>query len=104
MALQLLEISCHLVQTNYYDFSGYNTVTTNDCNYYETSHYRPLVGNLIAARIFHDSTISVPDDFGKFITKNTIDNHIILLKKQIDEYEESTKHDDLLNLKPFKSK
>ena len=58
--------------TSFYDFSGYNSVTMNDANYYEMSHYRPRVGSLMAARIFHDNTISVPRDFGKFIEKGTL--------------------------------
>lgn len=87
--------------TDYYDFSGYNTITTNDCNYYETSHYRPLVGELIAARIFHDSSINVPHDFGKLVTKSSINDHLIFLKKQIYQHEKSTIYHDLVN---FKSK
>ena len=58
--------------TSFYDFSGYNSVTKNDANYYEMSHYRPQVGTLVAARIFHDENISVPKDFGKFIAKGTL--------------------------------
>jgi len=58
--------------TSFYDFSGYNSITRNNANYYEMSHYRPLVGTLMAARIFHDKTISVPKDFGKFIEKGSL--------------------------------
>ena len=36
----------HLI-TDFYDFSGLNEITTNNFNYYETSHYRPLVGEII---------------------------------------------------------
>lgn len=55
--------------TDFYDFSGYNSITTNNCNYYEISHYRPLVGKLIAARIFNSKKLHVPADFGKHIKK-----------------------------------
>ena len=58
--------------TDFYNFATYNTITNNDCNYYETSHYRPHVANLIAARIFKDKNISLPDDFGKFIAKGSL--------------------------------
>jgi len=58
--------------TSFYDFSGYNSVTMNNANYYEMSHYRPRVGSLMAARIFDDKNISVPKDFGKFIAKGTL--------------------------------
>lgn len=60
--------------TGFYDFSGYNSVTENDCNYYEMSHYRPYVGKLIAGRIFNDKTINIPNDFGKFIKKGSLND------------------------------
>lgn len=70
-------------EVNYYDFSGYNSVTTNNCNYYEFSHYRPIVSKLIAARIFHDKSIKVPNDFGIYITKDNINNYIYKLRKKL---------------------
>jgi len=60
--------------TDFYNFSGYNSITKNDCNYYEVSHYRPMIGELIAARIFNDTNISLPNDFGIWITKENIDS------------------------------
>lgn len=78
--------------TNFYDFSGYNSVTENNCNYYETSHYRPKIGKLIAGRIFHDNNIDIPDDFGILVTKETIKDHLIKRKEQIlkrDNYEKN---------------
>ena len=76
--------------TEYYDFSGYNSITTNNCNYYEASHYRPLVGKLIASKIFQDKKIAVPNDFGVWVTKSTIKRHIEELKKEYLKYD-STK-------------
>jgi len=58
--------------TSFYDFSGYNSVTENDCNYYEMSHYRPHVAKWIAGRIFNDKNITLPHDFGKFIKKGML--------------------------------
>jgi len=72
--------------TNFYDFSGYNSITINNCNYYEESHYRPLVAKLIAGRIFNDKSIQVPDDFGIYITKDNINMHLQNIKKQIIDY------------------
>ena len=73
--------------TDFYDFSGYNTITLNNCNYYEESHYRPLVGEIIASRIFNDKTVKVPKDFGILVTKENINQHLIDLKKQIINYD-----------------
>jgi len=62
--------------TDFYDFSGYNSITTNNCNYYETSHYRPHIGELIAGRIFKDKNISIPNDFGTWVTKENVDKYL----------------------------
>jgi len=77
--------------TNFHDFSGYNSITNNNCNYYEYSHYRPLVGELISAKIFRDKNINVPEDFGIYVTKDNIDKHIINIKKQIENHDKWNK-------------
>ena len=75
------EFKRRLVQlTNYYDFSGLNDVTTNNYYYYETSHYRPLVGDMIVNRIFHDGN----KDFGAYVTKDNIEEHIKRLNNQVN--------------------
>gem|GEM_PF-6981324 len=68
--------------TDYWDFSGYNSITTNDCNYYENSHYRSKIGNLIMAKIFNDKNISIPADFGVKLTKENIEAHLTKLKTE----------------------
>jgi hypothetical protein len=68
--------------TNYRDFSGFNTINNNSYYYYETSHYRIIAGDLIACRMINCANIKVPEDFGVFITKENVDDHI---KKQNDE-------------------
>jgi hypothetical protein len=77
---------------DFYDFSGYNSVTTNNCNYYEISHYRPHVGELIAARIFNNRSVDVPNDFGIFVNKNNIHAHLNKLKEEIASYELRKEH------------
>jgi len=69
--------------TDFYDFSGYNSITTNNCNYYERSHYRPEVGELIAARIFNSKEVKVPNDFGKLVTKKNIKEYLNIRKEEI---------------------
>lgn len=70
--------------TDFYDFSGYNSVTTNNCNYYEWSHYRPYVGEWIAARIFGDRSVEVPQDFGVHVDRNNVAAHLETLRRGID--------------------
>lgn len=72
--------------TNYWDFSGYNSVTTNNENYYEYSHYRPKVSELIAGRIFYDTNLSIPSDFGVFVTQKMLKQHLSDLKRQREDY------------------
>lgn len=72
----------------YWDFSGYNSITTDNKNYYEHSHYRENVSKLIAARIFNDTTIAVPNDFGKHV-------HLENIKRHLEERKEELKHNDL---------
>ena len=60
----------------FWDFSGYNSVTTDNRNYLDHSHYNPSVSRLIAARIFNDQTVTVPSDFGVWVTKKNIDSHL----------------------------
>ncbi|WP_295159133.1 hypothetical protein [Selenomonas sp. AE3005] len=64
---------------DYYDFSGLNDITTNNYYYYETSHYRPLVGDMIINRIFHNGN----DDFGYYVTKENVENHLQKLDAQL---------------------
>lgn len=70
--------------TDYWDFSGLNTVTTNNYFWYETSHYRTIVGNLIICRITSCAidNMSIPNDFGMFVTRENVSDHI---KKQKDD-------------------
>ena len=69
--------------SGFYDFSGLNSVTTDNYNYYETSHYRPKVGDLVIARIFNDRNIKVPEDFGQWVTAENIDLHLKALRQQV---------------------
>jgi hypothetical protein len=68
--------------SGFYDFSGLNSVTTDNYNYYETSHFRRNVGDLVIARIFNDRSINVPEDFGQWVTAENIDLHLKAIRKQ----------------------
>jgi hypothetical protein len=62
--------------TAFWDFSGYNSITTDNRNYLDHSHYKPSVSRLIAARIFNDKTVTVPRDFGVWVTEKNIDSYL----------------------------
>jgi hypothetical protein len=66
----------------YYDFSGLNSITTNNYYYYETSHFRPVVGDMMLNIMFQTPEIEVPGDFGFRVSSVNVDTH---LKKQCKE-------------------
>ena len=72
---------------DFYNFSGYNSITLDNYNYYENSHYLSKTGDLIASKIFNDETVDIPKDFGDLITKENSNKYLKLLKKQIENYD-----------------
>jgi hypothetical protein len=62
--------------TDYYDFSGLNSITTNNYYYYETSHYRPMVGDMMLKVMFGAPDVKVPREFGVRVTRSNIDRHL----------------------------
>ncbi len=65
-------------------FSGYNSITIDDRNYYESSHYRPYIGNLIAKKIFETQAADIPADFGILLTSDNIDAFVLAEKRRLD--------------------
>lgn len=61
----------------FYDFSGLNKITLNNYNYYETSHYRPNVGNMIIEDVLYNHC-----KISKLVTAKNIDS--VISKKQQD--------------------
>lgn len=56
--------------TFYYDFLTHNEI--NDNRFYfggDTMHTRTFTGNLILVRIFNDTNLSLPEEFGRFVPK-----------------------------------
>ncbi len=53
--------------TSYWDFSGDNDITTNNLYWYETSHYRNIVGTMIMEKMFNiDLGVEIPNNFGQY--------------------------------------
>lgn len=64
------EFRCGLAKiSDYYDFSGFNKITSNDEYYYEISHYRPIVGDMIIHRIF-EMPKDAKSDFGTYVKRD----------------------------------
>jgi hypothetical protein len=75
--------------TDYYDFSGLNSITTDNYYYYETSHYREMVGDMMLKRMFGGPSVSVPSDFGLLVTRQTVDAHLKKLAGQLNNSKSS---------------
>lgn len=73
--------------TDYWDFSGLNSVTTNNYYFYETSHYRIMAGDLIACKVSGCNNMEVPDDFGIYVTRGNVGAHIARQRKSLSAYE-----------------
>ena len=69
--------------SGFYDFSGVNSV---DYGQLQLPWRRPItvggVGDLVIARIFNDPTVNVPEDFGRWVTRENIDLHLKALHQQ----------------------
>lgn len=72
--------------SDYYDFSGISDVTRRRYFFYEISHYRPMVGDMIVDRIFH-SRPAGPQEFGALVTRENVEAHIASLHAREVEYD-----------------
>lgn len=75
--------------TDYWNFSGYNSVTLDYDNYYETSHYCAAVGDKIIDTIYYDKTDPelLDQGFGMYVTEDNKDELISMLKLQAVNYD-----------------
>jgi hypothetical protein len=76
--------------TEYYNFSGINNITANNSNYFETSHYKIEVGDIIINTIFNNATDEklLSQGFGYYVTKNNRDVLFKILNSQMTQYAE----------------
>ncbi|MEI6132595.1 MAG: hypothetical protein WCQ41_07215 [Bacillota bacterium] len=62
--------------TSFWNFSGYNSINNDVTNFYDYKHYREKIAKLILARIFNDTKVKVPEDFGTYVTKDNVEDQI----------------------------
>ncbi len=75
--------------TDFYDFSGLNTVTVDNYYYTDIVHFRPKVGDMMLKRIFGEPDVEVPRDFGVLVTSENVEEHLEFLQRQRDLYNET---------------
>ena len=55
--------------TSFWNFTTINSITLDNSNYYDHSHFRYKIANMILAKIFNYKSVEVPEDFGIYIKK-----------------------------------
>ncbi|MEB3827619.1 hypothetical protein [Phormidium sp. CCY1219] len=71
-----------------WDFSGLNSITTNDRMYYDTSHFIPKVGDMVLRKILGDDERGeeIPEDFGVLVTPENVDARIEEIRQEYARY------------------
>jgi hypothetical protein len=64
--------------SDFYNFMYYNKLTKNDCNYYESSHYRPNVGEIIVRTLSNKT--GGQSDIHQYVSETTLESHLDYLK------------------------
>ncbi len=70
--------------TPYWNFSGFNNVTLDMTNYYETSHFSPDVADTIIERIYNDKGDEelLKQGYGMYVTEENVDRLMEILYSQ----------------------
>ena len=82
-----------------YDFSGYNSITSLDVpegrmrEYKDSSHYLPVVGDLVLSRLFGRNSEGVPEEFGRRLTGGNLESVLGLIRKEQSGYHRSHSDD-----------
>lgn len=72
--------------TPYWDFNTYNSISENIMNFRDSSHMISDNGKYIFAKLFRDQSINTPKDFGEYLSRENIDEHIRLQKEFVKPY------------------
>lgn len=71
--------------TPFYDFTGYNSVTTENRWWWDTSHINSDGARLILAFIFKDVKHMPPVDFGVYVDTGNVEAHIENLRSKVSQ-------------------
>lgn len=62
--------------TDFWDFTGYSAISNDPRYFYDSMHYRNLVGDMMLGYIFKDDDVYVPKNFGHYTTKENVDQRV----------------------------
>ncbi len=79
--------------TPFYDFT-YSSVSCEPRYFYDATHFRNAVGDMAAAYMFGDKSVYMPEDFGAYVTRENVSEHVkvydnISIERQDDIYTDS---------------
>ncbi len=61
---------------DFWNFSGYNDISSDARYFYDSLHFRNCVGDMMIAKIFADTSVWVPDNFGIYTTAENADKAV----------------------------
>jgi len=76
-----------------WDFSGYNSYSTDDISkkidhyYRDSTHYLPILGDIILARMFNYEDTSITSNFGYALTVDNIEDNLQRIQREQEKYQ-----------------
>lgn len=67
-------------QLEFWDFAM-SSVSHDPRFFYDEGHFRNAVGTMAVGKIFDDSSVYMPDDFGFYVTEETVDEYLERFKE-----------------------
>lgn len=74
--------------TGFWDFSK-STISTDARYFYDGTHFRNSVGDMILAKIYDDKSVYVPEDFGHYADSENIDAFLSGFKSYVLEQDDN---------------
>jgi hypothetical protein len=76
-------IDCLNVFGEVYNFLYINTITEDISNYYDSQHFYPHIGTLIAHKLIGYDISAIPVDFGVLVNNKNRDEHLRMIRSQL---------------------
>jgi peptidoglycan/xylan/chitin deacetylase (PgdA/CDA1 family) len=77
--------------SNFWDFT-FSSASKDPRYFYDATHFRSALGNMVLAKIFNDSSVYTPKDLGYYVTAENVTEHIHSLDNKIVSDTDSTKN------------
>ena len=64
-------------------FMDYNTITSNDDYFVDTSHFSTAIAHMVVQRLYGENEEHIPEDFGIYLHSGNIDDYMESMKQKI---------------------